>query len=70
MRIATLTSLSFAAIFTVCGLSNAAEAPRNPTYSADIAPLLNANCVDCHHAGGMGPTRFSSPAATTSRFVA
>lgn len=30
---------------------NAAEV----TYSRDIAPILNANCVTCHRAGAIGP---------------
>jgi peroxiredoxin len=26
-----------------------------PSYSADIAPILEANCVKCHHVGGIAP---------------
>jgi hypothetical protein len=26
-----------------------------PTYSADIAPILEQHCVKCHHVGGIGP---------------
>lgn len=31
------------------------EAPRNPTYSKDVAPILNTNCVQCHRPGDIGP---------------
>ncbi len=27
----------------------------SPTFAADVAPLLYANCVPCHHEGGAGP---------------
>src|SRR5436190_15496196 len=27
----------------------------NPTFSADIAPLIYANCAHCHHQGGSAP---------------
>src|SRR5688572_636811 len=26
-----------------------------PTYSKDVAPILNRNCVNCHRPGEMGP---------------
>ena len=34
-----------------------AYAPRTQTvsYSKDIAPILEENCVQCHHEGGIGP---------------
>jgi hypothetical protein len=31
------------------------ELPQNPTYHADIAPLLARRCVACHQAGGLAP---------------
>jgi len=31
---------------------------RTPTYWGDVAPLLNAKCVGCHQAGGIGPFVF------------
>lgn len=30
-------------------------AVMGPTFAADVAPLLYANCVPCHHEGGAGP---------------
>jgi tetratricopeptide (TPR) repeat protein/mono/diheme cytochrome c family protein len=29
--------------------------PAHPTYSRDVAPILYANCVQCHQPGGPGP---------------
>ncbi len=31
------------------------EIPRNPTYTKDVAPIFNANCVQCHRPGDIGP---------------
>jgi len=39
-------------------LSSARVIPNQtlvPTYARDIAPILNESCVECHHAGGIGP---------------
>ena len=30
------------------------------TYTADIAPLMQKNCVDCHHAGDIGPMQLDN----------
>jgi peroxiredoxin len=32
-----------------------AHAQQVPSYSADIAPILEQHCVKCHHVGGIGP---------------
>ncbi|MEM7121248.1 MAG: redoxin domain-containing protein [Pseudomonadota bacterium] len=34
--------------------------PEEVTYTRDIAPLVNANCVECHRDGGVGPFSFES----------
>ena len=34
--------------------------PEAVTYARDIAPLLNANCVQCHRQGGVGPFSFET----------
>lgn len=31
------------------------ETAAGVTYTRDVAPILNANCVDCHRAGDVGP---------------
>lgn len=33
----------------------AVAAATNVTYHRDIARILQANCVECHHSGGVGP---------------
>lgn len=31
------------------------EREENPNYAAHIAPILNANCIECHQSGGVAP---------------
>lgn len=31
------------------------ELPAQPTYHADIAPILERRCLACHQAGGIAP---------------
>lgn len=33
-----------------------------PSYTNDIAPILESNCVSCHHEGGIGPWSMSNHA--------
>jgi hypothetical protein len=42
-------SLSAAAVVGICGSASAAE---RITYSKDILPILQENCIDCHRPGG------------------
>ena len=42
------------------GRSGAENFPQNPTFSHDVAPILYANCVQCHHPGGAGPISLMS----------
>ena len=37
-----------------------AVASSNATYHRDIARILQANCVECHHSGGVGPFALDS----------
>jgi hypothetical protein len=37
-----------------------AESPQDISYSRDIVPMLQENCVSCHHDGGIGPWSMSS----------
>lgn len=59
MRIATLICLAFFGIATwlAAGPSEKASAP---TYSRDVAPILNARCVSCHRPGEIGPMPLTS----------
>ena len=43
-----------------CPLPETASAPADPTYSKDVAPILNANCVECHRRGQVGPFALES----------
>lgn len=31
------------------------EVPERPTFTRDVAPILNANCVSCHRPGEVAP---------------
>src|SRR5262245_21752323 len=50
--------LLFVAAFFAQGISNRAEAGRlsqQITFNKQVAPILFANCLACHHTGGAGP---------------
>jgi hypothetical protein len=49
--------LALAVFMALGGASTAAELslPSNPTFARDIAPILQARCEECHHAGSMAP---------------
>ncbi|MBI3209637.1 MAG: thiol-disulfide isomerase [Candidatus Solibacter usitatus] len=34
--------------------------PAKPTYSKDVAPILNARCVECHRKGEIAPMTFTN----------
>ena len=39
-----------------CFVESWEDAPERPvTYTRDVAPILGANCVECHKAGGIAP---------------
>lgn len=56
MRLASLT-------FAFAALSQAAPA-GTPTYTKDVAPILNARCVECHRKGEAAPMALTSYAET------
>lgn len=45
----------FAMVLASAMTSVANEIPRNPTYTKDVAPIFNANCVQCHRPGDIAP---------------
>lgn len=57
MKFENATKMATAAICGVVFASATATAdvPSKPTYSKDIAPIVNANCVGCHRPGSSGP---------------
>ncbi len=60
MSIANMSIFAFCA--SVFAISNAwsKEAPRNPTYTKDVAPIINENCVACHRPGDIAPMSLMS----------
>jgi len=59
---AGLLSTAFGGLLVACGGGDDGAAP---TYTADIAPLVQENCVACHQRGGIGPFRLDSYEALT-----
>jgi len=54
-----------------CGGSESSGSSSNatePTYYKDIAPLVNKECISCHHAGGIAPFSLTD-AATAAEFA-
>ncbi len=45
-------ALTLAGVAFGCG-ADMPEVPANPTYTKDVAPILNAHCVRCHGADNM-----------------
>lgn len=50
-----MRSLLLAGLVALASASIAAAGNEKITYTKDIAPVLNANCVSCHRAGEIGP---------------
>ena len=48
-------ALAFGALFVTSGLAAAAEAPRQVTFSKDVAPILQAKCQECHQPNSIAP---------------
>lgn len=48
-------------LLAVCSLSGGRSAtPATPTYGKDIAPIINSQCVVCHHPGQVAPFSLTS----------
>ncbi len=43
--------------------------PTAPTYAREIARIINANCVECHRSGGVGPFPLDSYEAVARRAI-
>ena len=46
----TITSVLLLGALTACG----PDTPRQVRYKADVQPLLNKHCLECHAPGGLG----------------
>jgi mono/diheme cytochrome c family protein len=49
-----LATGAFALVSTAAFAANTSS-PANPTFSKDVAPILNKRCVECHRPGEAGP---------------
>src|SRR5690606_26813546 len=49
-----------AVVWAVEPASAADPDPQNPTFAADIAPILQEHCQTCHQPGGMAPMSLTS----------
>src|SRR5262245_20013853 len=43
------------AAFAVAAPALAADAPKTPTFSKDVAPIFQKKCQDCHQPNSIGP---------------
>ena len=46
-----------------CAYTGWPESEAAPTFVADVAPIVYANCTECHRSGGVGPFPLDSYAA-------
>lgn len=49
-------------LLAACKGERPAPADSDPTWHGDVAPILEARCVGCHQAGGIGPFDLSDAA--------
>ncbi len=56
----TVRTLLSAAILSGAALLAATSGSSAPTYSKDVAKILNSRCVECHRAGEIAPMAFTS----------
>ena len=54
IQLKKITQLTIA-LSAICLFSVKASAQESPTYSKDIAPILQAKCAYCHNPEGIGP---------------
>jgi hypothetical protein len=51
----TRGALAFGAVLMCSGIAAAADAPRQVTFSKDVAPIFQAKCQDCHQPNSIAP---------------
>jgi Flp pilus assembly protein TadD len=57
----------FLLLMAGAALGKAPSASNAPTFNRDVAPIVFANCVVCHHPGGIGPFSLTSFAEVKKR---
>src|SRR5258708_31010089 len=59
MSAKTLVTVAISALGIAASVQIRAQSPAaisaGPTYSRDVAPILNRNCTSCHRPGEIGP---------------
>ncbi len=48
-------AFAFGAVLLTSGLANAQQAPKQVTFSKDVAPIFQAKCQSCHEPGSIAP---------------
>src|SRR5437867_2135838 len=56
----TAFGLSIGVIFLCAGAARAADAPKAPTFTKDVAPIFQAKCETCHRPDSMAPMTLAS----------
>jgi len=48
-------AVAFGAVLITSSIASAADAPRQVTFSKDVAPIFQAKCQDCHQPNSIAP---------------
>src|SRR5438093_11576258 len=51
----TTAALAFGALLICSGIATAADAPKQVTFSKDVAPIFQPKCQDCHQPNSIAP---------------
>jgi hypothetical protein len=54
-RVCAFGATSLAAVFFAAASASAADAPKAPTFTKDVAPIFQAKCETCHRTDSMAP---------------
>ena len=55
IKLTTDNAKSILALAILCSVSTKAIAEETPTYSREVAPILQEKCASCHNPEGIGP---------------
>ena len=58
-------TLALSAAFAVLALVPSASDAQSPTWTADIAPLMQDKCMNCHRPGEVAPMSLRSSRTRT-----
>jgi hypothetical protein len=53
------STISLLLLLAACNKDSTGDTGDAPTYHADIRPVIEARCLDCHQPGGVGPSDFT-----------